>query len=149
MDYIPESCPHCQQTTTYLLPIDRGTADLVKKIALFIQRKGINAVHPRKEMEGSYLTSNDVGNLSRPRFHGLIAHIDGEKGNYCLTTKGLEFLDGKPIPKYAIISKVEKRQIGYWSDEVVSIKELYQGEKWEAINFIIENGRVLTKNTLF
>ena len=82
------------------------------QIARYIRTKGINVVHPRKEMEGHSLSSNDVGNLSRARFHGLIAKVKGEKGNYLLTTKGAKFLRGEAVPKYAIISIVTGKQIG-------------------------------------
>jgi len=66
IEYKPEKCECCGQTTTYIIGIDGGTVDIVKNIALFIGRKGINCVHPRKEMEGHGLSSNQVGNLSRP-----------------------------------------------------------------------------------
>lgn len=125
-EYKPEICACCNQSTTYLLAIDRGTVDIVRAIAVAIFRKGINVVHPRKEMETSQnmdfdlmiregmLTSNQVGNLSRPRFHGLIAKIKDNPGNYCLTTKGAQFLKGQPISRFAIISKSEGMQIGYY-----------------------------------
>lgn len=117
---------------TYLLPIDQGTVDIVKTIASAIRIKGVNMVHPRKEMEVSgspvggfstmqdrvrngQMTSNQVGNLSRARFHGLIARVPNEKGCYLLTRKGARFLKGENVPRFAIISKVEKRQIGYFN----------------------------------
>lgn len=148
-EYKPEICECCNQSTTYLIAIDRGTVDIVKAIARFIGTKGINAVHPRKEMEGKYLTSNQVGNLSRPRFHGLIAHLDGESGNYVLTRKGSDFLRGKVIPKYAIVSKSEGKQIGYFEPETekVSIHSFNQtGDYWEGIGYEITEGQVI--NTL-
>jgi hypothetical protein len=133
-------------TTTYMLGVDKGSAKIVRQIGLFIKQKGINVVHPRNEMEGKYLTSNEVSNLSRPRSHGLIAKVKGNRGNYCLTTKGLDFLRGNRIPKYAIISKAEGHQIGYFEPEVhtVSINDFKKSdENWEAINYTIEQGRVV------
>jgi hypothetical protein len=174
--YQPEVCPHCGQTTTYLLPVDRGTVDILRAIAVAIYRKGINVIHPRKEMENklvagvSYkdmikegmLTSNDVGNLSRPRFHGLIAHVKGNPGNYCLTTKGAWFLKGRSIPRFAIISKSEHCQVGYYmaEEQTITIKDLvYEDEAyWQGINFDIVEGRIVkelpprkefAQNTLF
>ena len=123
--YQAEKCECCGQTTTYLLPVDRGTIDIMISIGNAIRRKNINVIHPRKEIEvdprrvaydirlkEGYLTSNQVGNLSRPRFHGLIAKVKGNPGNYCLTTKGAKFLRGEYIPRFAIISKAEKHRIG-------------------------------------
>lgn len=148
-DYTPDVCSSCNQSKTYALAIDRGTVHIVKQIARFIAKKGINAVHPRKEMEGSYLTSNEVGNLSRARFHGLIARVHGESGNYLLTTKGAKFLKGERVPQVAIISKVTGHQEGYFLPEdlntVVSDYET-PGEYWEGINFTISEGSIITTN---
>jgi hypothetical protein len=118
-------------------------------MARYIKIKGINAVHPRKELEGEYLTSNQVGNLTRPRAHGLIAKIDGEPGNYCLTWKGLSFLKGQgPIPKYAIMSKKSKTQIGYLSDVTVHVNEYNTNDtRWEGVGYDIVEGRVINKIT--
>lgn len=156
--YIPEKCDCCNQTLTYLIPIDKGTVEILKAIARAILNKGINAIHPRKEMEVSntqnrdlmikdgFLTSNMVGNLSRPRFHGLIAKVRWQPGNYCLTTKGAKFLKGSLVPRYAIRDKVTKRQIGYWLPEKyqVSIKDFSNDEEyWEGIGFDIVSGHVI------
>lgn len=148
IEYKPEKCECCGQTTTYVLALDRGTTEIVKAIARFIGKKGINRVHPRKEIEGHGLSSNAVGNLSRPRFHGLIARVEGEPGNYLLTRKGAKFLRGEAVPRYAIISKAEGKQIGYYmpEEEMINIKRL-QKEKdyWEGINYDITEGHVITR----
>ena len=143
--YEPEKCPHCGQTTTYVLAIDRGTVNITKKIAKFIEKKGINRVHPRKELEGNGLSSNDVGNLSRPRFHGLIAKVKGKPGNYCLTTKGSLFLKGEVIPRVAIINKATGRQVGYYkpTEYQCVVGEFNTGEYWEGINYEIKEGYII------
>lgn len=142
--YEPEICDHCGQTKTYLLGLDHGTADIVVAIAKKIGQKGINIVHPRKEMEGLVLSSNQVGNLSRARFHGLIAHVKNKKGNYLLTRKGASFLRGETIPRFAIVSKAEGHQVGYFKEDILTttIRELLQGEYWEGINYDIVEGEV-------
>lgn len=151
LGYLPDVCPACKQSCTYLIGIDRGSVLIMKAIARFIQVKGINVVHPRKELEGVYLSSNQVGNLSRPRMHGLIAHykIQGERkaGNYILTKKGAAFLKGESIPRYAIISKAEKHQVGYFNPETLTcrISDFNEpGEPmWEGIGYDIEEGQVV------
>ena len=157
--YIPEKCDGCGQTKTYLLPIDKGSIDTLKAISVAIYNKGINCVHPRKELEigpttknydlmikNGGLTSGMVGNLSKLRFHGLIAKTGEQAGNYCLTTKASDFRKGKLIPKYAIISKVTGHKEDYWLPEKyqVSIKDFSGDEAyWESINFIIRDGHII------
>jgi len=141
--YTAEMCDHCHQTITYLLGIDRGTVNIVKKIAKAIERKGINCVHIAKE---GVLTHNELCNIIRPRRHGLVAAVKDNPGNFLLTTKGADFLNGETIPKYAIVSKSEKRQVGYFEPEVykVNISDFNNAsEYWEGINYEIREGRVV------
>lgn len=159
--YKPERCEHCGQTTTYLVPLDRGAAIIVKALAAAIRRKGINCVHPGKEMEvprreWSYeravtegvLPSNFIDNFSRVRFHGLIARVKGEAGNWCLTSKGARFLRGEPVARYVIRSKATKHNLGYYEPETltVTVHELRKADElWQGINFDIVEGRIVTE----
>ena len=150
-EYKPEVCECCGQQKTYILALDKGTATVVKAISRHIGIKGINAVHPRKEMEGKTLSSNQVGNLTRARIHGLIARVRGERGNYLLTTKGSEFLHGKPMPKYAIVRKKSgdpSHNDGYYmaDTETETVQSLLaKGEMWEGIGYEIKEGRIIQK----
>lgn len=141
-------CEACGQTTTYDLELNPGSVNILKVMAQYIERKGINAVHPRKEVEGHGLSSNEVGNLSRIRFHGLVAKIEGETGNYCLTSKGLDFLNGAPIPTIAIVKKgtdkVPAHTIGY-GEGVASIEEYGTGWEtyWTVNGYEVREGRVI------
>lgn len=151
VEYEPEVCECCGMTKTYLLSVDRGTALIVMAIARKIQEKGVNAVHPRKEIEGKGLTSNQVGNLSRPTRHGLITHVKGERGNYLLTPKGAKFLRGEVIPRYAIVAKGSGKQIGYHQPEkynVVISQVLKENEYWEGINYEIVEGNIIQPKLL-
>lgn len=141
----PSICDHCHQTTDYALAIDRGTVQIVKQIARFIGQKKINVVHPRDEMEGSLLTSNEVGNLTRARAHGLIAKVKGNPGNYCLTTKGADFLHGMPIQRTAIRSKVEHKTIGYTGDQVTINDFNQENDYWEGVGYDIKEGHVVSR----
>ena len=153
MNFKPEICQCCGQSKTYALAIDKGTTDTLRAISIAIGRKGINIIHPRKEMEWrskdisqGLITSNQVGNLTKARVHGLIAKIKGQPGNYCLTTKGANFLRGGEIPRVAIIDKVIGHQIGYFNpeDDKVSIRSFVSKEEyWEGINYTILEGRVI------
>lgn len=157
--YIPEKCTCCNQTATYALAVDRGTVDIVKAFSVAIRSKGINVVHPTKEMEipAKYydykksmlegkLTSTQIGNISRAHRHGLLAKVKGAPGNWCLTSKGAAFLKGEPIPRFAIVSKVTGHQIGYWRPERynVTIKEFRPDQEyWSGIDYGIVEGRIV------
>jgi len=150
IDFEPDVCPCCTQTTTYLLPIDKGSAVILKKIARAIEKKGINCIHLAKE---KVLNHSELCNIIRPRFHGLVAHVRGEgmQGNFLLTRKGAKFLRGERIPKYAIVSKAEGHQIGYFEAEkyTVSIDDITpKGEYWEGINYEISEGNVIQSETV-
>jgi hypothetical protein len=149
INYIPEKCEHCGQSTTYIYALDRGTVSILKAFARFIGKKGINVAHVHKELlaEG-YLTANQRSNIARPRAHGLVAKARGEKmkGNYVLTRKGAAFLRGEPVPKYAIMSKVEGHQIGYFEAEkyTTTIHDFNSSDDyWEGINYDIVEGDVI------
>ncbi len=162
INYQAEICSHCGQTETYLMTVDLGTVDIVRAVASAIRQKGENCVSPRNEMEVSKsqmsqlgydrmiregcLTSNMVGNLSKARSQGLIARVEGKPGCYCLTHKGAEFLKGASIPKFAIMSKVKRHNVGYWyeNEERVTMKELIKsGEYWEIDFNIVDRAVVL------
>lgn len=169
-NFEPEICECCGQAKTYLLPIDWGTALIVKAVASRIREKGINVVHPTKEMEvpakdwnykraitEGVLTSTQIGNFTRARVHGLIARYKDEPGNWLLTRKGAQFLRGQRIPRLAIIRKARKLA----DDKTASHKEEYfmpeeqtctvheimhHGSKypiWEGIDFDIVEGRIV------
>lgn len=153
-------CECCGQDTSYIVNLDHGTAKTVYQIAQAIKRKGINIVHPRKELEGSYITSNQVGNLSKARFHGLIASVRDNPGNYLLTTKGSKFLKNEPVAKFAIVKKATHKEgphnIGYHMPEelITNYKELInEPDYWNCIDFDIVEGRIVKdipkKETLF
>jgi hypothetical protein len=140
-------CPTCEQTTVYELSIDRGTVKILKQMSRFIKKKGINAVHPRDEMEGIWLTSNEVGNLSRARKNGLIAKIEGNAGNYCITKRGFDFLNGIAFPKTAVVSKIEKKTIGFIEEDgTVTVNSFNtEDDYWEGAGYEIKEGTVITK----
>lgn len=162
----PGICEHCDQAKTYLLPIDWGTALIVKAFAARIRAKGINMIHPTKEMlvvnkEWNYerairegvLTSNQIGNFTRARVHGLLARNKDNAGNWVLTRKGASFLRGERIPRLAIIEKSRKAEGGrshkqdyFKPDEfTVTVSEVSKkdSQPWEGIDFDIVEGQIV------
>lgn len=161
------TCDCCGQAETYPLPIDWGTAVIVKAIARAVRLKGINVIHPTKEMEvpgkdwtyelainEGKLTSTQIGNLSRAKAHGLIARYRKEPGNWLLTSKGAAFLRGEAIPRVRVrtkkgVTKTLAPEERYWKpDEYrITIHEvMMRGSKkpvWEGIDFNIVEGRIV------
>ncbi|MCX6785949.1 MAG: hypothetical protein NTZ18_03820 [Candidatus Komeilibacteria bacterium] len=130
LGFKPTTCERCGQSENYLLGLDKGTVKIVLAMLNAISAKGKNEIHPAREMDCSGNKKWFLTNLSRPRFHGLIAYIDGKPGYYCLTRKAGQFLHGKAIPQYAIISKVTGHQEGYFEAErcLVTLRELLKGD---------------------
>lgn len=170
-NFEPEVCDCCGQAKTYLLPIDFGTALIVKAFSKFIQLKGINMVHPTKEMEvlgnawtydlamsHGLLTSTQIGNFTRARAHGLIARHKDEPGNWVLTAKGARFLRGERIPKLALMRKSRVDDgIGYtsashkeeyfkpneYTTTIHEVKSKDHPGMWEGISFDIVEGQII------
>lgn len=146
-----EVCPHCQQTLYYRFDIDKGSCEILKKMVRFIKDKGINAVHPHKEMaKAGIITSRELDNIARLKSHGLVAHIKGERGNYCITNKAFDFLGGEPIPRTVAIKKKTKGQRSHvvaHSDEEVTIDMFGNewNEYWSANGYTITEGRVINE----
>lgn len=158
-----EICGECGQAKTYLLALDRGTTVIVSAFAAAVRKKGINIIHPKKEMEvhgkewnlklansEGVLTSTQIGNLTRARVHGLLARVKNEAGNWCMTTKGAQFLKNIPVPRFAIMRKstAEHRshKDEYFEPEhyTITASELaLEGENWAAIDFQIVDGRIV------
>jgi len=139
-------CECCGQAKNYLLGLDKGSAKLVLAILDKIVQKGVNEVHPAREMDTTGKNKWYLTNLSRPRFHGLIAYVKGKKGYYCLTRKAGQFLRNEKVPRHAVISKVTGHQEGYFMADIetVTLSELlkeqimWSGEQQKVINTIYQ-----------
>lgn len=138
LGFVPDICPACRQACTQAVFLDEHSVNLLKDIARNIQEVGKNIVY-------NYGQSKNYAKL---RYHDLIEKIKekGYRGGYKLTSKAILFLKGEPIPMYSIVSKVEKRQVGYFAPEQVTcrIRDYNaSGEVWSGIEFDIVNGEVI------
>lgn len=129
----PEHCDECTQSTEYKLGLDKGSAKIVLAIVDIIKRKPNNEIHPANELDSSGHKKWYLTNLSRPRFHGLIAYVEDKPGYYCLTRKAGKFLRNKEVWKFAIIDKITGHKKRYWQEGgMTTIGQLLKQEiQWE------------------
>lgn len=78
------------------------------------------------------LTKNEYNNFQKLRYHGLIAHVEGESGHWLITRRGSEFLTGSL--KIPIKVKIYRNLISERCDTLVSIADItgtqpYQDKK--------------------
>lgn len=108
------NCPHCgalmKQYWTLLAP---GYVRALVKIKAAVIKKGQNLVHP---VHDCGLNQNERNNLTKLRFHGMIAKAT-EKGLWLLTRRGSRFLLGEiSVPKRVLSWR--NRVIGYDTERV-------------------------------
>lgn len=130
-NFEPTVCPHCKQTTTYSMRLDRGSARILLKLFEAVAKKRINEVHPTKEVEWTKEEKWSASNVSRVRAHGLIAMIDGKPGYYALTRKAGAFMRGGSIAREVIVSKAAGHTIGYVDADTrrVTFRELMNDDE--------------------
>lgn len=147
--YEAEVCPYCGQSLTYEISIDKGSCETLQIMSKFIREKRINAVHLAKELVANgLLTPRQLDNIAKLKFNGLVANIQGEPGNYAITSKGLKFLGGARVPRSAIVKKGVKGQkphVVAHTDELVGIYDLDTpwAQYWAINGFEIFEGRVI------
>lgn len=145
--YIPETCECCGQTTTDIITMSKGYAIMMRQIARFLGKKGINVFHPVKELMAEGLFNHSqANNLRNLRVHGLIAKYEDEAGNWVMTRKGGEFLHGAEIMKTAIVSKKPpKHTIGYLGEEKCTFRSLMKDQNQPYWGFEVAEGNIIKK----
>lgn len=146
-------CPHCGQTTHSTYTVSRGLRDSLRAMARFIEKKGIDTVHFQKELvAGGWWTPSQERNMcTHGVYTGLVAHTD-EPGNYVITKRGWDFLNGEPVPKHTFV----KKRTGSKNTHVVEVSEETctasdfnkKGEYWEVLGFQIKSGKVVGRNDI-
>lgn len=140
-------CETCGQRIGYGSRVSRGTAHVMQAIYRRVKEKNLNAVHIEKElMAKGILTKTQAGNRTHLVRLGLIIDLP-ETGNYAITRRGQDFLNGKPVPREAFTKKTTKDKHShtlFTSDETITIHDvLKKGEYWEVPGFTISEGRVI------
>lgn len=147
-----EYCSECGQKVIWESGINAGCTRTLLKIAEALRTKKHNIINPKKEMlDKDDLTVSEYNNLTHVVRHGLLARSKGEPGNVSLTTKGIEYMEGKPIARVVYVRKTTEgegsHKVGE-SDEQVTIDQVMKGEYWSQPNVEIREGRVIDKYPL-
>lgn len=122
-----KKCPFCDaKIYSYWHPITPAMVNALIKIARHIKMKGENKIHNR--LECIDLSKIEWANTTKLRFHGLIAKYKESgvhlPGYWCLTNKGLEFLNRIDIP---LKVKTYRNRVIDHSDETVNIEDIKKG----------------------
>lgn len=148
----PKICDHCGQSEQYAMRLDRGTAMILRSFYNAVRRLNRNKVHVQNEMamsmsdirqgfgglkgaiDAGFMSNSMEHNLSRPRYHGLVAFVDKGSGEYLLTPKGAKFLRDEPVMRTVIIDKRTKKNAGYFEPHgTVTYSELIKEKvTWSA-----------------
>lgn len=97
-----EYCPHCgAKMQAYWHRLTPGLVNTLVKMRAGIAKTGVNHINPGSDLDGTplELTKNERSNLSKLRFHALIAkygeHGDRVQGEWLITRRGFAFLRGE------------------------------------------------------
>lgn len=97
-----EYCPHCgAKMQSYWHRLTPGIVKALVKMRAGIAKSGVNHINPAKDLDGTdlELTKNERGNLSKLRFHALIAKYSEnhkrQQGEWLITRRGFAFLRGE------------------------------------------------------
>ena len=109
--YLPDVCPACHQSCTYLIEVNEHITALMIRISKLVDAKGINIFNPAQELESSKSW------VSKAKLIGFISK-DGR--NYKISSLGLSFLKGDPVPRYTVVSKALRREVGHFNPDVLT-----------------------------
>ena len=162
--YTDDKCEHCDQDMTWGCRVNAGMVDILKALAVRIKNKGINVVHPYKEMlvspqefsrkrlftEG-VLTAKMINNLGHLHAHGLVHPHSEHERNWIITRKGFGFLSGGEIPLVVKITKgTGNTDHNYWMPDKYRVTIGYFKDHddegyWQGINYEVIEGQVVIK----
>jgi predicted transcriptional regulator len=147
-DFEERICDTCHQRITYVTTLSKAHAMIMVAFARAVAKKGVNIVHPHKELvvDGE-ITSSMRNNITPLRNHELLKPDDTEPGNWNITEKGRNFLQGASVPRWAVVNEITSNRECYLLEEGnpncwTTIGELLQRpDFWEGFNFEFVEGR--------
>lgn len=146
--YNPIVCPECKQKCTALVELNSNAVRILKALSIYVEVNKVNMIEIYNDVVGLYLTEKQAKNLSCLKYHEMITNVPNKRGIYKITAKGLMFLDGAIIPRYAVISKSSKRLIGYYNQDIVTTRindfDASTGV-WHGLNYVVISDKVIEK----
>lgn len=123
-------CPHCgAKMQAYWHKLTPGLVGALVKLRAGVDKSKVNHINPDKDLDGTphELKKNERSNLSKLRFHGLIAKYKegGERiqGEWLITRRGFAFLRGEE----AVPSKVKtyRNKVVDHDPRLITISEVF------------------------
>ena len=88
-----ERCPHCgANMKAFIHNLNPGLVSVLIKAIQFVHASGKNEFHLQNDL---HLNVNQFCNVTKLRFHALIAKVDGKPGFWLITARGGQFLRGE------------------------------------------------------
>ena len=138
-------CECCSQKIGYASKISRGHVVTLRAMAQKIKEKMNNVINMKVELlEEGRIDVTQYGNRTHMEKLGLIIHVD--TGNFRITRRGWDLLNGPQVPAGVIVAKATKTQgsrtVGV-TEEMVTISKFQKpGEYWEVPGVEIRHGQV-------
>lgn len=128
-EYVDLDCPHCgARMKKYWHSATPGLVFALIKVKKAVIAKGENKIHPRFD---AHFTANEWSNLTKLRFHALIAKSES-RGYWLLTHRGSQFLLGNlAIPKRVL---TWRNKVVDYDPEKVFVKDVVSDSElpiWE------------------
>jgi hypothetical protein len=144
-----ERCPYCQANLKkFYHTLTPGIVSVLIAAIQFVHGAGRNEFHLQNDL---HLSVNQFCNVTKLRFHALIAKVDGKPGYWCITKRGGMFLRGEicvPLKVKTFRNRVEDH-----SAETIHIDDLRGKVPYFEREFAYETAQVEapkeTANTLF
>jgi hypothetical protein len=103
----------------YFHTLTPGLVSVLITAVEFVHGAGRNEFHLQDDL---HLSVNAFCNVTKLRFHALIAKVDGKPGFWCITARGGQFLRGEICVPLRV--KTFRNQVIDHSKELIHINEL-------------------------
>lgn len=145
---ITVTCQGCGRAMGgYEISITKGMINALRKLIKAVRDKGENSIHLSDDTKGKpyELTHSEINNITRLRFHGLVAKVyegSGESkkrksGHWLVTRRAASFIKGEmTLPRAVWI--FNDHIVDRGTEEQITIKQILgeAGNYWDTIDDI-------------